>query len=144
MSKLSNATVTSPLATVLLGIWLSAVAACGVIQPVSSSSAAPMSYRPSSVLTSQEISHANGGSAYDLIAQMRPSFLNATRGATGFGERRVYVDGICVGGLAQLRMIPSMTVREVRFLNASDATTLYGMGNSGGAVMIITGPAPDR
>jgi hypothetical protein len=130
----------------LLGIGLSALTACGAIQPVNSS-LAPMSYRSSTILTSDEIARsngANGATAYDLVAKMRPAFLQSARGATAHSERRVYVDGVFVGGLSQLRMIPSATVREIRFLNSIDATTLYGMGNTGGAVMIVTGSAADR
>jgi hypothetical protein len=50
----------------------------------------------------------------------------------------VYLDDARLGGVEQLRWIPATTVREMRFLSAIEATTRYGVGHSGGAVVVMS------
>jgi hypothetical protein len=43
-----------------------------------------------------------------------------------------------VGGVNALGNIASTTIREIRRLDALEATTRYGTGHPGGAIVIIT------
>ena len=84
--------------------------------------------------------------AHDIIQRLRPSFLR-TRGASSFGNAasgtptptaKVIVDGAPRGGLSSLDQISAMSVRELRYLNAADASIQYGTGYDGGAILVFT------
>jgi hypothetical protein len=48
----------------------------------------------------------------------------------------VYLNGTRYGSVETLRSIHSTSIREIRFLNSSDATTRYGIGHLGGAILV--------
>lgn len=88
-------------------------------------------------LTASDIERAGAGTAHDAVARLRPTFLSWTRGSTHVA-RTVYVDGVPVGGVEQLRGIPASVVREIRLLNSFEATARLGTGHSSGAILIST------
>jgi hypothetical protein len=98
------------------------------------------------LLTEQEIKASNAENAYEVIWRLRPSFLRtrgAMQGSTTPGEAElkpveimVYLDETRLGGTDQLRQIPLMDVSEIRYFSASDATTMWGVGHSAGAIQI--------
>jgi hypothetical protein len=49
---------------------------------------------------------------------------------------QVYLGGAKIGTLDALRDISVSTVREIRYLDAAEATQRYGTGNSGGAIVL--------
>lgn len=124
------------------GVALIALSACAPVQP-GSSYVSPADYRRSTVLLPDEIDRAHPGTAYDAVERLRPAFLQSTRGVSAPLERRVYVDGMWVGGLSALRTISPLTVREIRFLSAIEATARFGAGNGAGAVLVTTGGSPE-
>jgi hypothetical protein len=83
--------------------------------------------------------------AYEIIQRLRPNYLRG-RGPSTFGNSagaitpvpQVVVDGAPRGDLSTLRQMPAMTIREIRYLNASDASTQYGTGYDGGAILLFT------
>ena len=92
----------------------------------------------------QEVGEVN--TARDLVQRLRPGFLR-NRGASSFGNAasgtptptaRVIVDGAPRGGLGALAEISAMSVREIRDLNAADASIQYGTGYDGGAILVLT------
>jgi hypothetical protein len=91
-----------------------------------------------SIITEKEISDSPGRTAYDTIEYLRPLFLSVSRARGSLAERWVYVDGMRVGGLDALRGIRSSTIREIRLLDASEATLQFGSGHSLGAVLVLT------
>lgn len=97
--------------------------------------------RQRNLITSEEIQPLQVASAYEVVQQLRPEYLR-TRGARGMAGQPetavVYVDGVRQGGTGYLRQIPKETVMEVRYMNANDATTMYGTGHSGGAIIVRT------
>lgn len=102
---------------------------------------------------------------YDAVSALRPEWLRI-RGArslaagldpvrvegTGAGVQvsgstplisevgtiQVYVDGVSFGGLETLNSINMLTVRDLYFLDAAEATLRWGEGNPHGAILVIT------
>lgn len=95
-------------------------------------------FTPSTVLTDAEITRGGTRTAYEAIQRLRPWYLSLTRARGASGERAVYVDGIRLGGLETLRGIPASDVREVRSLDAREATLRFGTGHSAGAIVVVT------
>lgn len=82
--------------------------------------------------------------AYDLVSRLRPSMMrmrNQTGGSTSSGDVMgpvAYVDEIRLGNADLLRTVMRATVREIRFLSATDATTRWGTGHSNGVILVLT------
>lgn len=83
--------------------------------------------------------------ALQIIEQLRPQMLRSrgssslTPGATSEDALpRVYVDDISYGNLNSLSNINSVSIREIRFIKATDATTRWGTGNIGGVILVTT------
>lgn len=95
----------------------------------------------SDVITTEEIQQATGlSTAYDAVQRLRPQFLRI-RGPSTFGGAEgpvVYVNGMRRGGADSLRQIGITEVKEIRYLNARDATTKYGTGVSQGVIEVTT------
>ena len=97
--------------------------------------------RSSSVLSETQIANTYAPTAYDVVARLHPTALRVSGGK--IFEPTVYLDGLRLGGLAELRRIPAMGLTQIRFLNASEAFGLYGVDQrSGGAIVLITKPRP--
>lgn len=107
--------------------------------------------RQSNVITLPEIEgvRAEFSDAYALIQRLRPEYLRPTRNAgsvrisqnqpdPGPRTAKVIVDGSPRGELDVLRQIPAAMVTEIRHLNAADATTRFGTGYEGGAILVTT------
>jgi hypothetical protein len=80
-------------------------------------------------------------SAFDAIQRLRPNWLQA-RGAVsisgGTAEPRVHIDGSRTSSLDELRTLLTNQVEQIDFMNAADATTLYGTGYPGGVIEVRT------
>jgi hypothetical protein len=107
--------------------------------------------RQSNVITLAEIEkvRAEFSDAYTLVQRLRPEYLRPTRNAGSvrisqsqpdLGPRtaKVIVDGTPHGELDVLRQIPAAMVMEIRHLSAPDATTRFGTGYEGGAILVTT------
>jgi hypothetical protein len=94
-------------------------------------------------ITEAEIARILATDAYDVVRKLRGNFL-ASRGMTTFwrtdggASPQVFVDGMHVGSLVELRGIPANTIHELRFLSASDATVRYGLGYAAGVIQVTT------
>ncbi len=94
------------------------------------------------VITTEEIESLNVSTAYEVIQQLRPHFLQG-RGQSsiqdpGSSMPVVYVNGVRYGPPSVLQGLRAMDLREIRFLSASDATTRYGTGHVGGVIEVDT------
>jgi hypothetical protein len=89
----------------------------------------------STTITTAEIDQLQVPTLFDVIQQLRPQYLRS-RGAGA--NPVVYVDGVRRGGIDELRSIDKGTVSEVRYIDGSEATTLYGTGHMGGAIQVIS------
>ncbi len=94
------------------------------------------------VITAEELATVNETNLYDAVKRLRPMFL-VSRGATSLriGAStlpRVYLDGSPYGDAETLRSMPLVGIHEVRFMDARDATTMYGTGHTAGIIMVRT------
>jgi hypothetical protein len=73
--------------------------------------------------------------AFQAIQRLRPNWLR-TRSGT---PPQIMVDGTRqAGGLDVLRSYRAVDIEEMRYVNSSDATTRFGTGFDGGAILLTT------
>jgi len=73
--------------------------------------------------------------AFQAIQRLRARWLQSRSGTFA----KVYVDGAeRPGGLDSLNGMPVADISDMRYLSANEATTRFGTGNSGGAILITT------
>lgn len=92
------------------------------------------------VILGEELAASSAENALQAIRLLRPSMLRARGGSssdpTGAANIVVYQDGVKTGGTNSLESIPTISVREVRFMNAADATVRFGTGHPMGAILV--------
>ena len=100
--------------------------------------------RDYNVIRQNEITAQNGTNAWDLITHVRPSYLK-TRGRSSINNSSVsteyasvFMDGQYFGDLTSLRNIPTMNIREIRYLPSNESVTRYGMQYGSGVIEIRT------
>jgi hypothetical protein len=112
----------------------------------SSPSGAPRGSRQQDVIGESEITSRAGdaANALQVIQKLRPQMLRS-RGLTSphdpTGEAsmpKVYVDNVAYGKLDELSNVSSDQIKEIRFINARDATTQWGTGHMGGVILVTT------
>ena len=96
--------------------------------------------RNSDVITAEELERSNVGSAYHVIERLRPRFLRV-RGPSSVTNAAadrvvVYVDNTRMGYVDVLHDMQSSDILEIRYLNASDATSRFGTGHTAGAILV--------
>lgn len=81
--------------------------------------------------------------ALEAIRRLRPSWLRAgSRPSiaveTGRDSRlpRVHLNGVPLQRISELDQINAVDVREMRFLNGTDATTRFGTGYPNGVILV--------
>jgi hypothetical protein len=94
----------------------------------------------SDVITQAELARVEAVTLRQAIERLRPNFLRS-RGPSSITDQTagaiiVYLDETRMGGLDALENIPVTEVREVRKLNASEATQRYGTGHAGGVIVV--------
>ena len=104
--------------------------------------------RERNVITAEELMATHVTSLYQAIQQIRPTFLH-DRGYMSVYDARaqvpmVYVDNILMGDVDFLQSINTTEVAEVRKLSAEEATTRWGTGHIGGAIVVTTHSARAR
>jgi hypothetical protein len=82
--------------------------------------------------------------AFEIIERLRPTMMRA-RSSTlegGGGGQSIspvaVVDEVPQGDLSNLKNISAVSVREIRYLSATDATQRWGTGYTSGAIQVIT------
>jgi hypothetical protein len=88
-------------------------------------------------MTESEIVGSRASTVYEAIELSHPLFLISKTDLSPLAERQVYLNGVLLGGIGELRGIPASSVREIRFLRAVDVATA-GIGGSSGAILIIS------
>lgn len=113
-------------------------------EPQTTAVSSPGSTRPRrdpNVITAEELASRSTLTARQAIEQLRPQFLRI-RGTTTLGNAQtgdviwVYFDGTRMGTVEVLNNISAHEIREIRYLNPSEATNRYGTGHVQGAILI--------
>lgn len=99
--------------------------------------------RDQNVITLEEIEATQAETAYDIIQQLRPRWMIRNRGNRSFNTNesdyaKVFVDELPPREFDFLREIPRVSILEMRFLEAREATYLYGTGYNAGVVKVTT------
>jgi hypothetical protein len=89
------------------------------------------------VVTEAEIADSHAITAYQAIERLRPRFLLTKVDLGPAMARQVYLNGIALGGVNELRTIPASSVREIRFVRSIDAPA-FGTGGSGGVILVVS------
>ena len=135
-------------ARVLMAAVLIAVSpGCSSSGSSSSATGAPRApSRQQDVITAAEIAEraADASNALQVVQKLRPQMLT-TRGrfspadSSDAGARpRVVVDGVAIGQVENLVNVNAISVMEIRYISATDATTRFGTGYVGGAILVTT------
>lgn len=100
----------------------------------------PISSR--NILTATEIERTNASTALDAVQTLRPYFLT-TRGSQSIQDPNppravVYLDGMRLGPPNTLAMINASSVVTIEYLSAIEASSRFGMGHGGGAILVTT------
>jgi hypothetical protein len=110
------------------------------------SGAAPrVSRGTSNLITESEISATAYQNALDVVQNLRPAMLiprgvgsDASGTMTTSIPIIVYMDDVRLGEPSSMVNIPASRIREIRFMNARDATTRWGTGHSSGVILVTT------
>lgn len=125
------------------------LAACATANPASTRLAdgSPRPVRQATSLrdpiTEADIVRIRAASAYDAVVRLRANFLG-NRGVNSFmrplqsTRPTVFVDGMEMGTIWELRSIPGSDVREIAFLSGPDAMLRYGDGYMAGIIHVRT------
>lgn len=97
--------------------------------------------RSPNLISAEELTEVATLNAWEAVGRLRPRWLQ-TRGASSLrGEPSlpvVYVDNANFGNLDSLRLLSVQDIDFMRYRNASDATTRYGTGHTGGVIEVFT------
>ena len=92
------------------------------------------------LILAEELAASAAENALQAIKLLRPSMLRARGGSasdpTGASDIVVYQDGVKTGGPNSLELVATISVREIRFINAADATNRFGTGHPVGAILV--------
>lgn len=98
--------------------------------------------RSSDFVGPAELSLAGTGTAYDVLQRLRPQFFVTHASAFSLdaygGRPVVYVDGMRLGGVEELRNISSIMLEEVRFLSPVVGSERFGRYHAGGVIAVST------
>jgi hypothetical protein len=102
---------------------------------------APRARRSLNTITYEEVRTARVADAYQLVHNLRPSWLRTPRGPSSIGNNidlAVFLNGIRMGTRDALNNVPITSVRSVRFYTATEARQKFGGETSAGAIEILS------
>ena len=93
------------------------------------------------VLTTKDLLDTRAANVYDAVRRLRPRWLRAR----GMGRSRpgyepvvkVYMESQFMGEVGVLRTLEPDAVEQIRFFNASEATTRFGTDHEGGVIVLV-------
>jgi len=90
------------------------------------------------IITTEELAASDASNALQAVQRLRPNFLQ-TRGQWAQGQTPivVYVNEVKMSDPSALERIPITDVKEIRYLNGTDATQRYGTGHGAGAIVVV-------
>lgn len=87
------------------------------------------------LITEAEISATAYQNAMEIVQNLRPAMMRARPGG---GPVMFYLDNVKMMDLSGLSTVPSGRVKEIRYINAQDATTRWGTGHASGVILVTT------
>lgn len=124
-----------------LAIMLIAIASACSQGPPAETGANPSNVSSANFITAAEIDQTQAASAYDAIVKLRGNFLSNRGKTTILGKEtplpNVYMDGMPVGGVEQLKNISAKQIASIRLYRAWESGK-FGSGNSGGVIEIVS------
>ena len=94
------------------------------------------------VITAAEIVTSRVTDAYQAVVHLRPEFLRRRPVRPAVAPMQssipVYVDDLAFGDTESLRYVPLERVRQIRYLNATDADLRFGGSHPAGAILVTT------
>lgn len=118
---------------ILLFALLLIVAAC-----TSGGGGGRMPRRDVNRITEEEVQQAYWTNAFEIIQNLRPTWLRRRAGLGAQNVVQVYLDETQMGGPNALRQVEKQLIREIRYIDPNTATNRWGIGHSAGAVQVIT------
>jgi hypothetical protein len=120
-------------------ITLLLAGAVGACAPAATGVGRPVPDRD--VVGAAELAATRATDLYTALRQVRPEFLQP-RGVSSIHTGSpdypaVYLDGVEIGGLDELKNISTVEVREVRRLSAQQAAARTGTNSPGGAILVF-------
>lgn len=105
-------------------------------------SGTPARPRPrADLITADDMQHRQSSNAYDLIRELRSTWLHV-RGRDSIsgdeGEIVVMLDGVRLGGVESLRQVPVMGLASIRYYSPIDASARWGMGYGDGVIALTS------
>ena len=89
------------------------------------------------LITEEDIVKSHATTALEAVERLKPMYLESKVDLAPTAEREVFLNGVRLGGVNELRWIPAREVKEIRFVRAIDGGA-YGVGRSGGAILVIS------
>ena len=93
-------------------------------------------------ITRDMVDDPTSQNAYTIVQRYRPRWLSPrTQGTIANPEPsfpQVYVDEVRFGPIDTLYRIDGTQIERIEFMSGLDATTRYGVGHDGGAIMVWT------
>jgi len=127
-------------ATLVAGAAVLSVLGCQAATGSGTGAATPSTSRR--VLLGDEIRSVSATDAYEAVQRLRPEWLRR-RGQVSIqdpsaGGVVIYLDGVRFGGPRSLEGLRAESIVQMEYLDASDATTRFGTGHGGGAILVRT------
>lgn len=97
-----------------------------------------------SLITREQILEGRFTNAYDAVKLLRGSWLNTVRPESFRypAAIQVYLDGVRLGDVSTLSTVQTLPIQFIRYYNAQDATSRWGVDHGAGAIYISTKVAP--
>lgn len=96
----------------------------------------------SNAITQEMIDNPSNQNAFTIVQRYRPRWLSPrTQGTITNPEPsfpQVYVDDVRFGPIDTLYRIDGTQIERIEFMSSLDATTRFGVGHDGGAIMVWT------
>lgn len=110
-------------------------------EPAAPTIVVPRARRTLNSITYEEVRTSQVSDAYQLIQNLRPSWLRTPRGPTSINNHidvAVFKDGVRLGSREALSSIPVIAIRTLRFYTAVEARQKFGGQTGTGAIEIYT------
>ena len=93
---------------------------------------------PADIISEAEIHASSYQNALEVVQGLRPTMMRPRGTSTSQYQVVAYMDDVKLIDLNGLSTIPAERVKEIRYINARDATTRWGTGHGSGVILVTT------